>query len=137
MGVWILKKVLYVGMFLGAFILTGCSFKQEQVKDEIKKEKTTERIVEVETLPDSFKEEVVPVPPLKLTQKQKKEYYKQYEEIVRKVNSKYDEDLELGPFEDFKPEEWVTPEDFRQIVIDMATMEFTSEVFGGDPVQDE
>lgn len=124
-------------MLLGVILLTGCSFEQEQVKDDIKKEKTTERIVEVETLPDSFKEEVAPVAPLKLTQEQKKEYYKQYEEIIEKVNSKYDEDMELVPFKDFKQDEWVTPEEFENIVVDMATMEFTSRDFGGDSVESE
>lgn len=132
-----MKKYLYVGLLLGAIILTGCSLKQEQVKEEIKKEKPSERIVEVETLPDTFKEEVVPATPLKLTQEQKKEYYKLYKEIIMKVNSKYDEEIELVPFKDFKQDEWVTPEDFEQIVIDMATMEFTSGNYGGDPVDDE
>lgn len=132
-----MKKVLYVGMLLGVILLTGCSFKQEQVKDDIKKEKNTEHIVEVETLPDSFKKEVTPVKSLKLTQEQKKEYYKQYEEIVLKVNSEYDDDMELVPFEDFKQDEWVTPEEFENIVVDMATMEFTSENYGGDSVEDE
>ena len=132
-----MKKVLYVGMFLGVILLSGCSFKQEQVKDDIKKEKNTEHIVEVETLPDSFKKEVEPVAPLKLTKEQKKEYYKQYEEIVLKVNSKYDEDMELVPFNDFKQDEWVAPEEFENIVTDMATMEFTSENYGGDSVEDE
>lgn len=130
-----MKIYLYVGLLLGAIILTGCSLKQEQVKEEIKKKKTSERIVEVKTLPDTFKEEVMPASPLKLTQEQKKEYYKLYEEIVSNVNSEYDKDLELVPFEDF--EDWVRPDDFEEIAIDRATMEFTSGEFGGDSVEDE
>lgn len=54
-----------------------------------------------------------------------------------KVNSKYDEDMELVPFNDFKQDEWVAPEEFENIVTDMATMEFTSENYGGDSVEDE
>lgn len=124
---------MYAGMLLGAILLAGCSLKQEQIQED----RTSEPPIEVETLPDTVKEEVMPVVPLELTQEQKEEYYKQYEEIVRKVNSEYNQDLELGLLEDFKPEEWVTPAGFEHIVTDMATMEFTSEIFGGDPVNTE
>lgn len=130
---------MYVGVLLGAIVLAGCSVNEEseeqvqvQVKEEITEEVANGQTVEVENLLDTEKEEVVTS--LELIPEQKKEYYKQYEKIVQKVNSEYDKDLELGPLEEFKPEEWVTPEDFEQIATDMATMEFTSNAFGGDLV---
>lgn len=134
-----LKKYIYIGVLMGAIFLAGCSEHAEEPvlkREEISTEKVNNgQAVEVETFSDRDIKEVVSVTPLDLTKEQKEDYYKQYEEIVRKVNSEYNEDLELGPLEKFKPEEWVTPEYFEQIATDMATMEFTSKVFGGDPVE--
>lgn len=141
MGVWMLKKYIYVGILLGAIVLAGCTVnevteKQVQVKEEITEDVANGQAVEVETL---FKNDnkVVSVISLDLTQKHKEDYYKQYGEIIKEVNSEYDADLELEPFDHFLSNEewWVESEDFRQIAIDMATAEFTSKVFGGDPVE--
>lgn len=135
-----LKKYMCVGILIGVIALAGCSVNgksedQVQVKEKTTEDGTNGRAVEVETLPDTVQGEAASVVPLELMQEQKKEYYKQYEEIVKKVNSEYDKELELIPLEEFKSEEWVTPEDFEQIAIDMATAEFTSKAFGGDPVE--
>ncbi|MCM3317497.1 hypothetical protein M3603_12755 [Rummeliibacillus stabekisii] len=134
-----LKNNMYGGILLGAILLAGCSLnggeeEYAQVKEKATEEGTNGRAAEVETLPDKVKGEGITITPIYLTQEQKKEYYKQYEEILKKVNSEYEEDLELSPLEAFKSEEWVTPEDFEQIAIDMATLKFTSKEFGGDPV---
>ncbi|WP_102691933.1 hypothetical protein [Rummeliibacillus pycnus] len=62
---------------------------------------------------------------LSLTQDQKESYYKQYTTIVKEVNLEYPEvELKLDPFENFKAEEWVKPEEFKRIVIDMANLKF-------------
>src|SRR4051812_2629505 len=129
-----LKKYMCVGILIGVIALAGCSVNEKsegqvQVKERTTEDGTNGQAVEAETLPDTVKEEAVSVVPLELMQEQKKEYYKQYEEIVKKVNSEYDKDLELSPLEEFKSEEWVTPENFEQIAIDMATMEFASKAF--------
>ncbi|MCM3711108.1 hypothetical protein [Sporosarcina luteola] len=135
-----MNKYICVGILIGVIALAGCSVNgqsegQAQVKEKTTEDKTNGQVVDVENSPDRVKGEVVLVVPLELTQQQKKEYYKQYEEIIKEVNSEYDKDLKLSPLEEFKSEEWVTTEDFEQIAIDMATMEFTTVVFGGDPVE--
>lgn len=62
---------------------------------------------------------------LELTQEQKESYYKQYANIIEKVNSDYqDADLKLVPIEDFKSDEWVEPQEFEEIATDMANLEF-------------
>lgn len=61
---------------------------------------------------------------LELTQEQKESYYKQYTAIIEEVNSQYNGDLELGPLEDFKSEEWVEPKDFKEIATDMVDLDF-------------
>ncbi|MFT9849908.1 putative periplasmic lipoprotein [Aneurinibacillus sp. REN35] len=139
-----MKKYMYAGILLGAMVLAGCSanYKSEEqiqvtekVTQDVTQDVTNRQEPEVRDSPNTDKEGVLRVTPLELTQEQKEDYYKQYVEIVEKVNSDYDKDLELIPLEEFKPEEWVTPEDFEQIATDRATIEFTSKAFGGDPVE--
>ncbi|MEH7238085.1 hypothetical protein [Bacillus sp. JJ1562] len=122
-----MKKYLYAGILLGTIMLAGCSA-NEEVEEQLQAK-------EVETLPDTNKEEVVSVTPLDLTQEQKEDYYKQYVEIVKEINAKEGTNhLEVVHIDEFKPEDWVEPEQFRQLAEDRATWEFTSKVFGGDPV---
>jgi hypothetical protein len=124
-GVGMLKKYIFMGIFLGTIVLAGCSANEE----------TEGQAVEVETLPDTDKEEVVSVTPLDLTQEQKEDYHKQYVEIVKEINAKEGTNhLEVSPIDGFKSEDWVEPEKFRQMAEDRATWEFTSKAFGGDPV---
>ncbi|QTD42544.1 hypothetical protein [Sporosarcina sp. Te-1] len=56
-------------------------------------------------------------PTLNLSQKQKEEYYKQYVEIVNKVNEKK-MGLSLGvePMKSFKESDWQAPEDFEAMI---------------------
>ncbi|SES35830.1 hypothetical protein SAMN05518872_108254 [Psychrobacillus sp. OK032] len=135
-----LKKYIYTGILLGTIVLAGCSANEEteeqvQAKEEKMEDVTNGQAVEVETLPDTDKEEVVSVTPLDLTQEQKEDYHKQYVEIVKEINAKEGTNhLEVNPIDEFKSEDWVEPEKFRQIAEDRATWEFTSKVFGGDPV---
>lgn len=64
-------------------------------------------------------------PHLELTQNQEAAYYKRYATIIEDINLEVpDADLELVPFEEFKSDEWVTLDDFRQIAMDMATNEW-------------
>lgn len=137
-GVGMLKKYIFMGILLGTIVLAGCSA-NEETEEQAKKEKmedvTNGQVVEVETLPDTDKEEVVSVTPLDLTQEQKEDYHRQYVEIVKEINANEDTNhLEVSPIDEFKSEDWVEPEKFRQIAEDRATWEFTSKVFGGDPV---
>ncbi|WP_394189587.1 hypothetical protein [Paenisporosarcina quisquiliarum] len=62
-----MKKYLYTGILLGAIVLAGCSANEEaveQAKEEKMEDVTNGQAVEVETLPDTNKEEVVSVTPL-------------------------------------------------------------------------
>ncbi|MFM9532394.1 hypothetical protein [Lysinibacillus sp. IITD104] len=58
------------------------------------------------------------------TQEQKELCYKEYVSIIEETNSNYDKDLKLGPIEDFTFADWKTPEEFKNIVTDMATQEW-------------
>lgn len=69
---------------------------------------------------------------LEMTQKQKESYYKQYANIIEKVNSDQDADLELVPIEDFKPDEWIEPQEFEKIATDMAELDFVLEPNGDE-----
>ena len=69
---------------------------------------------------------------LEMTQKQKESYYKQYANIIEKVNSDQDADLELVPIEDFKPDEWIEPQEFEKIATDMAEFDFVLEPNGDE-----
>lgn len=133
---------MYIGVFLGAIVLAGCNANEEsidqvQVKEEITEDATNGQAVEGKNLPDTNKEEVVSEVPLELTKEQKEDYYQQYVEIVEEINAegngKYT--LEVEPFDEFKEEDWIDPEEFRQMAEDRATWEFTSKNFGGDPVE--
>ena len=126
-----LKKYMYAGVLIGAIVLAGCSVngesgEQVQVKEEITENITNGQEVEDETLLDTDKEEVVSVTPLELTQEQKEDYHKQYAEIVEQINAEGDPEanLELVPIDEFKTEDWVEPEEFRQIAIERAHAKF-------------
>ena len=140
-GVGMLRKYLCTGILLGTIVLAGCSANEEteeqvQAKEEKMEDVTNGQAVEVETLPDTDKEEVISVTLLDLTQEQKEDYHKQYVEIVKEINVKEGTNhLEVNPIDEFKSEDWVEPEKFRQIAEDRATWEFTSKAFDGDPVE--
>lgn len=61
---------------------------------------------------------------LELTQEQKESYHQQFATIIEEVNSKYGSNIELIPLEEFKSEDWLTPDKFQELVTDMATAEF-------------
>ncbi|WP_181444598.1 hypothetical protein [Bacillus sp. 03113] len=130
-----MKKYLYTGILLGTIVLAGCSANEES-KEQVTEDITNGQAVEVETLPNTDKKEVVSVNPLELTQEQKEDYHKQYVEIVEEINAEEGTNhLEVVPINKFKPEDWVEPEKFRQLAVNRATWEFTSKAFGGDPVE--
>ncbi|MCM3006881.1 hypothetical protein [Priestia koreensis] len=61
-----------------------------------------------------------------VTQKQKEAYYKEYGEIIKKVNeANPGKELTLVPFKEFKEEDWVTPEQFEKIAVKRVKMEFS------------
>ena len=124
-----LKKYLYVGVLVGAIVLAGCSISEEP-EDQVqeKEDISNEQAIEDKNLPDTNKEEVVSEVPLELTKEQKEDYYKQYVEIVEEVMREYsDTTMEVVPFDEFKEEDWVEPEEFRQIAIDRTQLEFVVE----------
>lgn len=123
-----LKLYMYIGILLGAAFLAGCNAngqadEQGVESEEITEDKANGKVLEVESLNDN--EVLATVIPLDLTQAQKEEYYKQYSQIIKDVNSENNSDLELVPFEDFGEEDWVELGDFRQIAYDIANAEFT------------
>ncbi|MEI3607303.1 hypothetical protein SPD48_16610 [Pseudogracilibacillus sp. SE30717A] len=128
------KKYICVGVLLGATVLAGCSANKE-MKEQVTKDVNNGEKEEVSTLSNSENLDVVLVAPLKLTQEQKEDYHNQYVDIVNEIN---DGDsinhLEVLPLDEFKQEDWIEPEEFRKLAVDRASWEFTSEVFGGDPV---
>ena len=94
-------------------------------KDQVQEK---EDVTNGQAVEDVIKEEVVSVTPLELTQEQKEDYYKQYVEIVEEVMREYpDTTIEVVPFDEFKEEDWVEPEEFRQIAIDRTQLEFVVE----------
>ena len=94
-------------------------------KYKVTEDITNGQAVEVETLPDTDKEEVVSVAPLELTQEQKEDYHKQYVEIVKEINAEEGTNyLEVEPIVEFKPEDWVEPEKFKKLAIERAYMKF-------------
>lgn len=130
-----LKNYMYLGVLLGAIVLAGCSANEES-EGQVTKDLTNGQAVEVGTLPNNDKEEVVSVTALELTQEQKEDYHKQYVEIVEEINAEGGKNhLEVVPINEFYPEDWVEPEEFRQLAVERATLEFTSKAFGGDPVE--
>ncbi|MBS4203440.1 hypothetical protein [Lederbergia citrea] len=130
-----MKKYICVGILIGAIALVGCSVNRESEK-KVTEDITNGQAVEVGAVSDTHKEKVVLVTPLELTQEQKEEYHKQYVEIVEKINAEEGTiQLEVVPIDEFKTEDWVEPEKFRQLAVDRAHSEFTSKVFGGDPVE--
>ncbi|MGK4118237.1 hypothetical protein AB0Y38_18220 [Lysinibacillus capsici] len=61
-----------------------------------------------------------------LTQEQQEAYYAEYVSIIEETNSKYNKNLQLGPIEGFSVDSWKTPEEFKNIVTDMATQEWVA-----------
>lgn len=62
---------------------------------------------------------------LELTQQEKETYHKQYVEIIEEVNATYpNADLELLPLNEFGAQDWVEPEEFKQIATDRAGLKF-------------
>lgn len=60
---------------------------------------------------------------IKLTQKQKEKYYKQYAKIVKEVNANHPgAEMDVVPFNEVT--DWVKPEEFKQIAIERANIEF-------------
>ncbi|MBS4203518.1 hypothetical protein [Lederbergia citrea] len=130
-----MKKYMCVGILIGAIVLAGCSVNEESEK-KVTEDITNAQEVEVGGLSDTNKEKVVSVTPLELTQEQKEEYHKQYVEIVEKINREEGTNqLEVVPIDEFRTEDLVDPKKFRQLAVDRAHWEFTSTVFGGDPVE--
>ena len=124
-----LKKYLYVGVLVGAIVLAGCSVSEEP-EDQVqeKEDISNGQAIEDKNLSDTNKKEVVSEVPLELTKEQKEDYYKQYVEIVEEVMREYpDTTMEVVPFDEFKEEDWVEPEEFRQIAIDRTQLEFVVE----------
>ena len=124
-----MKKYLYVGVLVGAIVLVGCSISEEP-EDQVqeKEDVPNGQAIEDNNLPETNKEEVVSAVPLELTKEQKEDYYKQYVEIVEEVMREYPEmTMEVVPFDEFKEEDWVEPEEFRQIAIDRTQLELVVE----------
>ncbi|MFS0576786.1 hypothetical protein AB1K83_14200 [Sporosarcina sp. 179-K 3D1 HS] len=125
-----MKKYLYTGILLGTIVLAGCSANEvteEQVpaKEEKVEDVTNGQEVEVETSPDTDKEEVVSVPPLDLTQEQKENYYKEYVTLIELAKSEYHNAvLEIEPIDNFKDEDWVEIEEFEKRVEERANDKF-------------
>ena len=125
-----LKKYRYVGILVGVLVLGGCGVNGESEEQvQVKGEVINGEAIEDGNLPDTNKEEIVSEVPLELTQEQKEDYYKQYVEIVEEVNAEGNGAyyLEVEPFDEFKEEDWIEPEEFRQIAIDRTQLEFVVE----------
>lgn len=60
-----------------------------------------------------------------LTQVEKEALHRQYVEVVQQVKAEYDGVmLEVAPIEMFAEEDWIAPEDFKELAIDRANMTF-------------
>lgn len=57
---------MYVGVLLGVIVLAGCNVNEESAEQVTEDVVNNGKAVEVETLPDTDKEEVVSVIPLEL-----------------------------------------------------------------------
>lgn len=69
--------------------------------------------------------EGVSVDQAKLTQEQKKAYYKQYVKIIEEVVAEHEGmNMWVAPFDEFTEEDWVEPEEFRQKAIARANLRF-------------
>ncbi|MFJ7744745.1 hypothetical protein [Peribacillus sp. NPDC097295] len=112
-----MKQALYIGVLLGTVVLAGCSANEEtraQTKsDEVSKVLANEQTKESVPVPTNAVVETKS--PLQLTQEQKKEYHKQYEEIVNQANdTKIGINLGVPSIEEFEPEDWAEPEEYEQ-----------------------
>lgn len=127
-----MKKYLYAGILLGTVVLAACSANKEiegQVSQKGTEDLTDGQTVAIKSLSNATdKEKAKSKTPLKLTQEQKEDYHKQYAKIIERVNTEYpDANLELVSLNEFKEEDWVEPEEFRQIAIDRTKLEFVVE----------
>ncbi|MCI1696033.1 hypothetical protein [Aneurinibacillus aneurinilyticus] len=69
--------------------------------------------------------EGVSVDQAKLTQEQKKAYYKQYVKIIEEVVAEHEGvSMEAVPFDEFAEGDWVEPEEFRKRAIERANLTF-------------
>ncbi|OIK12740.1 hypothetical protein [Bacillus sp. MUM 13] len=128
-----MKNYFYTGILIGACMLAGCSTNAAKKSAE---DMTNGQSTEAMNIPAANKERVLSIITLKLTPEQKENYYKKYGEIVENINAEEGTNhLELVPINEFQPQDWIEPEEFRKIAADRATWQFTSESFGGDPVE--
>lgn len=112
-----MKQALYIGVVLCAVLLAGCSA-NEETRAQTKSNEASKVLANEQT------KESVPVPtnavvetkrPLPLTQEQKKEYHKQYEEIVNQANeTKIGNNLGVPSIAEFEPEDWADPQEYEQ-----------------------
>lgn len=112
-----MKRALYIGFVLGTCLLTGCSAHektQTNIKEESKvlaDEQTKEDAPLADTKLDDDRASV----PLQLTQEQKEDYHKQYEEIVKRANeTKIGIKLGVASIAEFENGDWVEPHDYEQ-----------------------
>ncbi|MFD0050033.1 hypothetical protein ACFVHQ_11950 [Actinomycetes bacterium NPDC127524] len=122
------------GILIGVIMLAGCSTNaaKESLTEEMTKGHSTDAMI----MPAANKERVLSIITLKLTPEQKENYYKKYGEIVENINAEEGTNhLELVPINEFQPQDWIEPEEFRIIAAGRATWQFTSESFGGDSVE--
>ncbi|MED4402051.1 hypothetical protein [Metabacillus fastidiosus] len=122
-----MKKYLYAGILVGTIVLAGCNVNeatQKQEKEELTKGSTGSQTVGDKSLSIAPKEEKL-VNHLELTQEQKEDYYKQYQQIVNEINSREPKStLELVPFEGFKSEDFIEPAEFKKFAIERSNWEF-------------
>ena len=117
-----MKQVLYIGVLLGTVLLAGCSANEEtrvQTKsDEVSKVLANEQTKVHMPVPSNAVVETKS--PLPLTQEQKKEYHKQYKEIIDRANGlKIGIGLGVPSISEFEPEDWVEPKDYEQRIQDI------------------
>lgn len=63
---------------------------------------------------------------LELTQQQKEDYYKQYVELAAEVDATYPgANITVNSMDEFKEEDWKSPEEFKQYLITRATLTIT------------
>lgn len=119
MGEINMKRALYIGFVLGTCLLTGCSINEEtQTKSkEESKVLADEQTKEDAPLADTKLDDGQASVPLQLTQKQKENYHKQYEEIVNRANeTKIGIKLGVPSIAEFEREDWAEPHDYEQRV---------------------
>jgi|GEM_PF-644269 len=118
-----LKKYLYISIFLAVFALSGCNNDESDQEKVVAESPITEQSRAINNEASTTKiEDAAPIP-LKLTQEQKEEYYQKYVTIIEKLNSEdIDFELELEPITNFVDEYWIAIEDFEKLAKDRANM---------------